>query len=69
MNKPRPRGGEVDGALATSGGVPGMLNSWRWKSSLNLMEVKSSKAQGRHREVWSRGSVEQKREPMYKNRI
>jgi len=33
------------------------------------MEVKSSEAQGRHREVGSGGSVEQTREPMYKNRI
>jgi len=33
---------------------------WRWRVS---------KAQGRHREVGSEGSAEQKREPMNKNRI
>ena len=33
------------------------------------MEVKGSKAQGRHREVGSEGSVEQRHGPMYKNRI
>ena len=33
------------------------------------MEVKGSKAQGRHREVGSEGSVEQRYGPMYKNRI
>jgi hypothetical protein len=33
------------------------------------MEVKGSEAQGRHREVGSEGSVEQRYEPMYKNRI
>jgi len=33
------------------------------------MEVKSSEAQGRHHEVGFEGSVEQTREPMYKNRI
>ncbi len=38
------------------------------ESSLpNLMELKG--AQGRHREVGSEGSVEQKREPMDKNQI
>ena len=35
----------------------------------NLMEVKDSKAQGRCREARSEGSVEQKCEPMNKNRI
>src|SRR6516165_2239540 len=39
------------------------------KSRLNLMEVKGSEAQGRHREVGSEGSVEQRCGPMYKNRI
>ena len=33
------------------------------------MEVKGSEAQGRHREVGSEGSVEQRCGPMYKNRI
>ena len=33
------------------------------------MEAKGSKAQGRHREVGSEGSVEQTRGPMDKNRI
>ena len=33
------------------------------------MEVKSSEAQGRHREVGSEGSVEQRYGPMDKNRI
>ena len=33
------------------------------------MEVKGSEAQGRHREVGSEGSVEQRYGPMYKNRI
>jgi len=33
------------------------------------MEVKGSEAQGRHREVGSEGSVEQRREPMNKNWI
>src|SRR2546427_10518116 len=32
--------------------------------SANLMEVKTSKAQGRHREVGSEGSVEHRCEPM-----
>jgi hypothetical protein len=33
------------------------------------MEVKGSEAQGRHREVGSEGSVEQRYGPMDKNRI
>ena len=33
------------------------------------MEVKGSEAQGRHREVGSEGSVEQRRGPMNKNRM
>jgi hypothetical protein len=37
--------------------------------SPNLMEVKGSEAQGRHREVGSEGSVEQRYGPMDKNRI
>jgi hypothetical protein len=37
--------------------------------SSNLMEVKDSEAQGRHREVLSEGSVEQRREPTNRNRI
>jgi len=43
--------------------------AWRCKSSLNLMEVKGSEAQGRHREVRSEGSVEQRYGPMDKNWI
>src|SRR5215470_13031021 len=39
------------------------------KSRLNLMEVKGSEAQGRHRKVGSGGSAEQRYGPMYKNRI
>jgi len=39
------------------------------KCCLNLMEVKGSEAQGRHREVGSEGSVKQRYGPMYKNRI
>jgi hypothetical protein len=39
------------------------------KSRPNLMEVKGSEAQGRHREVGSEGSVEQRHGPMDKNRI
>jgi hypothetical protein len=39
------------------------------KSRPNLMEVKGSEAQGRHREVGSEGSVEQRYGPMDKNRI
>ena len=37
--------------------------------SSNLMEVKDSEAQGPRREAWSEGSVEQRCEPMDKNRI
>src|SRR6266404_3427796 len=40
-----------------------------WKSRPNLMEVKGSEAQGRHREVGSEGSVEQRYGLMDKNRI
>jgi len=39
------------------------------KSRPNLMEVKGSEAQGRHREVGSEGSVEQRYGPMHKNWI
>ena len=45
------------------------LFAWRCKSSPNLMEVKGSKPQGRHREVGSEGSGEQTRGSMDKNRI
>jgi hypothetical protein len=37
--------------------------------SANLMEVKASEAQGRHREVGSEGSVEQRCEPTNRNWI
>ncbi len=40
-----------------------------WKSRPNLMEVKGSEAQGRHREVGSEGSVEQSYGPMDQNWI
>jgi hypothetical protein len=40
-----------------------------WKSRPNLTEVKGSEAQGRHGEVRSEGSVEQRYGPMDKNRI
>lgn len=43
--------------------------AWRCKSSPNLMEVKGSKPQGRHREVRSEGSGEQTHEPMNKNQM
>src|SRR6516164_11838191 len=39
------------------------------KSRPNLMEVKGSEAQGRHREVGSEGSGEQRYGPMHKNWI
>jgi len=39
------------------------------KSRPNPMEVKGSEAQGRHREVRSEGSVEQRYGPMNKNRM
>ena len=45
------------------------LTVWRCKSSPNLMEVKGSEAQGRHREVGSEGSAEQNRDLTYRNRI
>jgi hypothetical protein len=43
--------------------------AWRCKSSPNLMEVKGSEPQGRHREVASGGSGEQTHEPRDTNRI
>ena len=46
-----------------------MFGSWRVKVPSNLMEVKGSEAQGRHREVGSEGSVEQRYGPMDKNWI
>ena len=47
-----------------------MFDSLRGASPRSsLMEVKESEAQGRRREAGSEGSVEQKREPMDKNRI
>jgi len=47
-----------------------MFNDYEGESpSSNLMEVKDSEAQGRCREAGSEGSVEQRREPMNKNRI
>ena len=50
--------------------VPGMRAVWEGASpSANLMEVKASEAQGRHREVGSEGSVEQTYEPTHRNWI
>lgn len=50
--------------------VPGMIVRYEGGSpSSNLMEVKDSEAQGPRREAWSEGSVEQRCEPMDKNRI
>lgn len=43
--------------------------AWGWKSLDNLMEVKSSEAQGQNREGLSEGSVEQRRDPTNRNRI
>jgi len=46
--------------LRGSSCVPGMFGDWGGGSPpANLMEVKASEAQGRHREVGSEGSVEQ----------
>ncbi len=50
--------------------MPGMFLVWEGGSpSANLMEVKASKAQGRHREVRSEGSVEQRCEATNRNGI
>ena len=50
--------------------MPGMFLYLEGESpSPNLMEVKGSEAQGRHREVWSEGSVEQRCEPTNRNWI
>ena len=50
--------------------VPGTRFVWEGASpSANLMEVKASEAQGRHREVGSEGSVEQTYEPTNGNWI
>ena len=47
-----------------------MFNNYEGESpSSNLMEVKDSEVQGRCREAGSEGSMEQRREPMDKNRI
>jgi hypothetical protein len=47
-----------------------MFNNCEGESpSSNLMEVKDSEVQGRCREAGSEGSMEQRREPMDKNRI
>jgi hypothetical protein len=46
-----------------------MFDSYGCKSRPNLMEVKGSEAQGRHRKVGSEGSVEQRYGPMDKNWI
>ena len=50
--------------------MPSMFGDW-WGESPhpNLMEVKGSEAQGRRREAGSERSVEQKHEPMNKNRM
>ena len=50
--------------------VPGTRFVWEGESpSANLMEVKASEAQGRHREVGSEGRVEQTYEPTHRNWI
>ena len=50
--------------------VPGTRFVWEGASpSANLMEVKASEAQGRHREVGSEGSVEQTYEPTHRKWI
>jgi hypothetical protein len=50
--------------------VPGMFLILEGGSpSANLMEVKASEAQGRHREVRSEGSVEQRCEATHRNEI
>ena len=49
--------------------TPRMFDSYGCKSRPNLMEVKGSEAQGRHRKVGSEGSVEQRYGPMDKNWI
>ena len=50
--------------------VPGMPADLEGESpSPNLVEVKGSEAQGRHREVGSEGSVEQRYEPTNRNWI
>jgi hypothetical protein len=50
--------------------VPGMHTIWEGESpSRNLMEVKRREAQGRHREVGSEGSVDQRYEPTNRNWI
>ena len=47
-----------------------MFDDWRGESPCpNLMEVKGSEAQGRSGDGGSERSVEQRREPMNKNRI
>ena len=43
--------------------------AWGCKSPDNLMEVKSSEAQGQNREELSEGSVEHRRDPTNRNRI
>jgi hypothetical protein len=50
--------------------VPGMPADLEGESpSPNLVEVKGSEAQGRHREVGSEGSVKQRHEPTNRNWI
>jgi len=50
--------------------MPGMFMHWEGESpSANPMEVKASEAQGRHREVGSEGSVEQRCELTNRNWI
>jgi hypothetical protein len=67
-------GGQVR-SRAKRGGAPRQTVCWTcsiaWgcESPDNLMEVKSSEAQGRNREGPSEGSVEQSRDPTNRNRI
>jgi hypothetical protein len=68
------QGAAVKAEAAEGGGrrpacVLDMFGSWGCESPDNLMEVKSSEAQGRNREGPSEGSVEQSRDPTNRNRI
>jgi hypothetical protein len=56
--------------LRGSSCVPGMFRPLKGASPFaNLMEVKAREAQGRHREVGSEGSVDQRCEPTNRNWI
>src|SRR5215813_13451389 len=67
--------GRVKAAAAAGGGAQrqpvcrACSITWGWKSPDNLMEVKTSEAQGQNREGLSEGSVEQSRDLTNRNRI